>query len=548
VKLIFFLARYSPRSIILAILASSVSGFSNVGLLSVLNAALRAGGKASPRLMVTFIALCLFLPISRFTTEILLTRIAQGALYDLRLKISRQILLTPLRRLEEFGIRRLMTTLTDDIPVITGTLSTLAVLGINTAVVTCGLIYLGWLSRMVLLAVLILMALAITIYELAVNRAMEYYRLARLDGDALFGHFRALTTGIKELKLHRRRRRTFIDEVLSSTAASARGHNVSGATLYSMAASCGQALMYSIIAIVLFWLPRTQHLDSQILIGYTLTLLFIMSPLQVIMNVIPTLGRANVALNRVEEMGLKLAAKGTEDDAPTSSQSPSSIDNLELIGVSHTYRREGEETDFTVGPIDLTLARGELLFLVGGNGSGKTTLAKLIAGLYVPESGEVRLNGQAITDENREFYREHFSMVFSDFFLFDSFIGLEHPQLDAQAREYLVRLHLDHKVEVKDGTISTTDLSQGQRKRLALLTAYLEDRAIYIFDEWAADQDPQFKEIFYYQLLPELKTRGKTIIVISHDDHYYHVADRIIKLDYGSVDKTGYTPLRQPAS
>jgi putative ATP-binding cassette transporter len=544
-KLIFFLVRYSPRSVVLAVLASSISGFSNVGLLSVLNAALRAAGKAPARLVWSFIALCLFLPLSRFTTEVLLTRIAQGALYDLRLKISRQILSTPLRRLEEFGIRRLMTTLTDDIPVITGTLSMLAVLGINAAVVTCGLIYLGWLSWVVLTAVLVLMAVAITIYQLAVVRAIAYYRLARLDGDALFGHFRALTTGIKELKLHRRRRQSFINQVLSSTAASARGHNNSGAALYSLAASCGQALMYSIIGIVLFGLPRVQGLNAQILIGYTLTLLFIMTPLQVIMNTFPNLGKASVAFDRVDQLGLKLATSGTEEDTRSLPPCAPAIERLELTGVSHTYWREGEDKPFRLGPIDLTLASGELLFLVGGNGTGKTTLAKIISGLYIPETGQVLLNGQSITDENREYYREHFSMVFSDFFLFDSLLGLEHPQLDSQARNYLSRLQLDHKVEVKDGAISTMDLSHGQRKRLALLTAYLEDRPIYIFDEWAADQDPQFKEVFYKQLLPELKAKRKAIIVISHDDHYYYVADRIIKLDYGKVDNTANMTLLQ---
>lgn len=547
-KLIYFLARYSPRSILLATIASAVSGFSNVGLLAVLNATLRERGDASSKLIWSFLGFCLFLPLSRFTTEVLLTRIAQGALYDLRLKISRQILSTPLQRLEEFGVRRLMTTLTDDVPVITGTLSMMAVLAINIAVVACGLIYLGWLSRGVLVVVLLLLALAITIYQLAVAKAMGYYRLARLDGDALFGHFRAITTGTKELKLHRRRRETFINVLLKSTAASARGHNISGATLYSLAASSGQALMYTIIAIVLFGLPRGQNLDAQVLTGYTLTLLYLMSPLQVIMNTIPNVGRASVALERVESLGLKLAAKGTEDDAGVWRPRASSVDSIELSGVSHTYQREGEDTPFTLGPIDLALAKGELLFLVGGNGSGKTTLAKLLAGLYVPATGEVRLNGQAITDESREYYREHFSMVFSDFFLFDSLLGLEHPKLDEQAEDYLAKLQLNHKISIKDGAISTTDLSHGQRKRLALLTAYLEDRPIYIFDEWAADQDPHFKEIFYHQLLPELKSKGKTIVVISHDDHYYYVADRIIKLDYGQLEDTIHTPVFQSNS
>jgi putative ATP-binding cassette transporter len=68
------------------------------------------------------------------------------------------------------------------------------------------------------------------------------------------------------------------------------------------------------------------------------------------------------------------------------------------------------------------------------------------------------------------------------------------------------------------------------------LTAYLEDRPIYVFDEWAADQDPQFKEIFYFELLARLKAAGKTAIVISHDDRYYHVADRVVKLNYGLIE------------
>jgi putative ATP-binding cassette transporter len=206
---------------------------------------------------------------------------------------------------------------------------------------------------------------------------------------------------------------------------------------------------------------------------------------------------------------------------------------LELKGVTHSYHREREDSSFILGPIDLTIRPGELIFVTGGNGSGKTTLVKMLTGLYAPEGGEIRLDDEVITLANRDSYRQHFSVVFSDFYLFESFFGMVSSDLDAQALDYLIQLQLDHKVQVKDGKLSTTELSQGQRKRLALLTAYLEDRSIYVFDEWAADQDPQFKEIFYYQLLQDLKARGKTVIVISHDDRYFHVADRILKLDFG---------------
>ncbi|HEY9737473.1 MAG TPA: ATP-binding cassette domain-containing protein, partial [Trichocoleus sp.] len=168
-------------------------------------------------------------------------------------------------------------------------------------------------------------------------------------------------------------------------------------------------------------------------------------------------------------------------------------------------------------------------------GSGKSTLAKLLVGLYSPEAGKVCLNGSPITDQTREAYRQLFSAVFADFFLFEKLLGIDLADLDGEAQTYLERLQLAHKVRVSQGTLSTLNLSQGQRKRLALLTAYLEDRPIYLFDEWASDQDPYFREIFYHQLLPELKQRGKTVLVISHDDRYFMVADRILKLEYGQV-------------
>jgi putative ATP-binding cassette transporter len=207
-----------------------------------------------------------------------------------------------------------------------------------------------------------------------------------------------------------------------------------------------------------------------------------------------------------------------------------------LINVTHTYHIDQEETSFVLGPINLKLHPQELVFIVGGNGSGKSSLAKLITGLYIPDTGEINLHDKLITDQNREWYRQHFSVVFSDFYLFEELLGLEDTNLDILAEKYLRQLQLDHKVTVKDGQFSTTALSQGQRKRLALLTAYLEDRPIYLFDEWAADQDPLFKDIFYNEILPKLRQQGKTILVISHDDRYFHLADRMIKLDYGKIE------------
>jgi putative ATP-binding cassette transporter len=203
--------------------------------------------------------------------------------------------------------------------------------------------------------------------------------------------------------------------------------------------------------------------------------------------------------------------------------------------VKHHYHREREDDNFMLGPIDLTLTPGELVFLVGGNGSGKSTLAKVITGLYRPAEGEIRLNGLAINDQNRDDYRQCFSAVFSDYFLFERIVGTGGADADRRARGYLERLHLDQKVSIADGVFSTTELSQGQRKRLALLCAYIEDRPFYLFDEWASDQDPVFKEVFYTRLLPELRSLGKAVLVITHDDRYFGCADRLVRLDYGRI-------------
>jgi putative ATP-binding cassette transporter len=188
-----------------------------------------------------------------------------------------------------------------------------------------------------------------------------------------------------------------------------------------------------------------------------------------------------------------------------------------------------------LGPINLTLRPGELVFIIGGNGSGKSTFVKLLTGLYPPDSGEITVNGRPLNESVREDYRQQFSAVFSDFYLFDTLAGLGGHDLDQKAQSYLRLLGLDDKVHVEHGVLSTTALSQGQRRRLALLAAYLEDRPVYVFDEWAADQDPVYRQIFYSKFLPELKALGKTVVVITHDDRYFYLGDRVIKLEYGKI-------------
>jgi putative ATP-binding cassette transporter len=532
--------RHSLAMVVAVALTGIVSGGINIALLALINSALNRTQAASTVAIATFASLCVLLPVFRFTSEYLLVQLSSRAIFELRMQLSRSILGAPLRMLEELGTHRLLAALTDDMPMISAALSTLPLICMHLAIVAGSLIYLGWLSRVGLLGVLFFIAVGVVIYQALMVKAQKYFHRTREKLDVLFQNFRALTEGTKELKLHRRRRESFLSNELEATAGFIREQNVTGNTIYAAGRSWGQVLVFVLLGLLLFMRPSVLALDQNVLTGFVLTLLFLTTPLEVILNALPTLSRAKVAAGKVQALGLSLAANATEPAGALTAVSGMRLDRLELSGVTHTYFREREDENFVLGPIDLKFNPGDLVFLIGGNGSGKTTLLKLITGLYVPEAGEIRLNGKVINDQTRDFYRQHFSVVFSDFFLFETLLGLDTNDLDEEARRFLVQLQLDHKVKVKDGALSTTELSQGQRKRLALLTAFLEDRALYVFDEWAADQDPYFKEIFYFQILPELKARGKTVIITSHDDRYFHMADRIVKLDYGRIDSDQY--------
>lgn len=539
-KLIAFLlhsakeVRYSRSIVLVVILAGFIAGACNAGLLAAVGMTL-GGTRPAQQLWLKFTALCIAMLVSRIVSGILLLLLSQGVMFDLRLRLSRQILGVPLRNLEQLGAHRLLAALTTDISTISEAIRNIPVICMHIAIVIGCLIYLGWLSWSVLLAVVCFMVLGSLSYQILIMKGAAYLNRAREQWDELYKNFSALTEGSKELKLHYRRRQTFLSQNLQSSAAALRHQNVMANSIFTVASSWGQLLIFVLIGLLLYALPSFRNISIPTLTAYAITLLYMMGPLEVILNSMPGLSNANVALRKVEKLGISLDDQATETDRGAPPEPERQWESLELSGVKHTYYRERENSVFTLGPLDLTVSLGELIFLVGGNGSGKTTLAKLLAGLYIPESGEIRLNGQLITDDLREYYRQYFSVVFSDFFLFESLLGLDDSELDTKARDYLSKLQLEHKVNLENGVLSTTDLSQGQRKRLALLTAYLENRPIYVFDEWAADQDPLFKEIFYYQLLPELKARNKTVVVISHDDRYYHVADRIVKLDFGQI-------------
>lgn len=540
-RLIRFLlraARHIPFAgglLTLSLITSLVAGGASAALVGFINEIVNGAVALSRNTLLAFGGLCLLLPMARLVSEAVLIRLTGRAVFGLRLALARQILAAPLKTLEEKGSPKLLAALTQDITSVSNAVTQLPQLTMQLAVLAGCLGYLVWLSPMMFLVFAGVLVVGVLTYQLPLNRALGHLFRARQRWDELFEHFKALTDGIKELKLNRRRRQAFFDDQLEATAESLYRTGVRGGTIYAAAASWGQLLLFVTIGGVLVLGYLVWNVEVRVLTGFSLMILYMMTPLEVVLNIFPTFGQAAVSAQAVERLGLGLDAEARGDEQPTELAPAGSWRELTLEGVRHTYHREGEDSSFTLGPLDLTVQRGELLFLVGGNGSGKTTLMKLLVGLYEPEAGRILLDGEEISEQDREAYRQLFSAIFFDFYLFQALLGVVPDGLEQRVEEFLRKLHLSHKVQLREGALTTTELSQGQRKRLALMTAYLENRPIYVFDEWAADQDPSFKEIFYRQLLPELKAAGHTAVVISHDSRYFELADRIVRLEEGQL-------------
>lgn len=514
-----------------------LSGLLSAGVLAFINYVLHHPSDHSLLVVLGFVALVAAKILAHLGSQILLVRFSQDTILDLSLSLCAKIVRAPLLRSEQRGASHILVTLTDDVSWVTWAIQCFPNFLMNGALVLgCG-IFLAWLSWSVFLGVLGVAVVSVLVHQWLHTSVRDIIAASREARAELFQRFRSLTDGLKELLMHRARRREFIEEDVRGAAELYRKTNLEATRIQALLGAWNQVSLYFLIGFIIFLFPSFGLISPEALTGYIVAMIYMMGPISTIISVAPTLERGQVALENIERLGISL------DVSPEGLQTRDVVDLepgispiVQWTDVVFSYGADnGADTPFTLGPISLELCPGELVFVIGGNGSGKSTLVKVLSGLYQPVRGDIRLADTTITDENREWYREHFSVIFSDFYLFKKLLGQSDSHVQRLAPQYLRLLHLDQKVTVRDRAFSTLDLSQGQRKRLALVTAYLEDRQIYVFDEWAADQDPQYKEVFYKTLLPDLRARGKTVIVITHDDRYFHLGNQIIKLDDGKV-------------
>ena len=515
---------------VLSVLSAGLS----VAVLAFISQRLLAGGADLPVVLLQFALLLVALLATATAAQVTLHVLGHRMVYGLRRDLVRRVLATDIEQLEKVGGPHLLAALSTDLRNLTIAFVHLPELVYGAALSVAALGWLAWLAPG-LFAVTVAWLLGTALMGVwLVGRINFHVGKVREGDDHLYQDYQSMIDGRKELALNRPRAARFFDEEFDGHARGSRDHVTRADICNGVAGNLANVLVLALIGVLFYLAAGRGWADANTASIFALTILLLRTPLIGAVAALPTLLAARVSLRKLT--GLELAEDTT--DLQARGDTLAGFSTLSLQGVHYRYPDQDDAPGFAVGPLDLTIRRGELIFVQGGNGSGKSTFARLLTGLYRPQQGKLRVDGELVTEVNRVAFRQLFSSVFTDFHLFSRLLkgdGTEVAAADVDA--WLATLGMQHKVRQQDGRLSDIRFSQGQRKRLALLMAVMETRDCLLLDEWAADQDPQFRQFFYLDLLPRLQAAGKTIIAITHDDHYFDRADRLLKMDSGRLEE-----------
>nr|WP_162303246.1 cyclic peptide export ABC transporter [Pantoea allii] len=533
-KLLAYLYRQEPVRFLFSIIFGILSGLSGAGLVNIISHSVVNSESKTLLLMLQFFGLCFIYMISKTASEVIIMKLTQQAVFKMRVDLSRKLLYTPYKQIQKMGSAKLLVILTKDIETFLQATKWVPIVFGNMMVISGCLAYIASFSLDYFFFIVLTLTVCAVAFNLVQRRPLRKLKKVRAQLDILYDHFQNLIEGSKELLLNSKRGDLFISKLLTPSSVYFKELFISSRKSYILLLNSSSIIFYLTIGVVLFFSPKMFTQNDGTIATVTLVLLYLVRPITETVSSLPFLQDAAISLSKILDLENELpeyVAMNIHEDPFSSGE----FTGLILNNIYHTYPSATDDSQFLLGPLNLKVNPGELLFIIGGNGSGKTTLAMLLLGLYVPDQGRIILNGVDVNDNNRIHYRQNFSAIFSDFHLFEKLLSADDMGSTARVNYYINALQMQHKVKIVDGNFSTIKLSTGQRKRLALISSFLEDRPIYLFDEWAADQDPVFKRVFYTELLPELKSRGKSVIIISHDDSYFEVADRIIKIESGNI-------------
>ena len=521
--------RLDPVRSSIATMTGIVGGIASAALMAILTKCLAAPGDS--RLAFAFLALCALSLFFKNLSESLLLDLTQEAIVNYRRDVSLRILGAPFERLNLIGRGKLFSVVTQDIDIFLQVFQLIPRVFGNLVVIAALLAYVAWVSLPAFVFSIVIFTVFLCAYLVLEREPQRGMGQVRSQFDQIHSAFRGLIDGARELKLSPDGGIHYVNRILVPSVERFRSLFQRVMRQYLWLSNGGIMAFYVAIGLILFVAPSQFAVPYHAAVVAALVLLYLSRPTYEWMAAMPLLRQAAQSLTRMEELSLGLVER---EAASLDGRLIKNV-TLELRGLSYEYDAVRGETGFRLGPLDLTINPNEILFIVGGNGSGKSTLVMLLASLFVPSDGSLNLAGIEISPATTAWYRAHISVIFSDFHLFDHVFSNSNTDLQLRAEYLLQRLSLHEKVRLQDGQFSTTALSTGQRKRLALVATLLQDKPILVLDEWAADQDPSHRRFFYTELLPELKRAGKTIIVITHDEMYFDCADRIVSIVEGRM-------------
>ena len=490
-----------------------------------------------------FSALVLLLLVTTFVSQYALTRLGHQFVYELRTKLVKQIIDTKVPQIDHLGSARLLASLSSDIQSITVAFVRMPELVQGVILSTGVALYLGWLSLPLLLIIMVWIVMTIWISTILVKHVYHHLTAIREINDELYADYQSIIEGRKELALNHHRAEKLYKHDFLNHAQSYQERIIKADTYHLSAVNWSNIMMFAAIGVV-FAVSNYLDIPMGVATTFSLTILFMQSPLLHAVGAYPTMQTAQVALDKIQSLELAECQSTFITDIVVNNWQSISFNDISYRYASidtdanevMVKENENENSTDILKSVNLILKRGDVVFLIGANGSGKSTLAKIITGIFTPSIGAVKIDSQLVDSENNADYRQLFSAIFSDQHLFKQLIGREGQQPDeALVNTWLHKLNLQDKVSVTDNQLSTDKLSQGQRKRLAMLIAVAEQKDILLLDEWAADQDPAFRRVFYQTLIPELKALGKTLFIISHDDGYFEHADRLLLMKEGRL-------------
>jgi putative ATP-binding cassette transporter len=534
-KLFTLYMRQAPLGALAAIAIGILNGVISAWLIAIISGQLSNPAAVTWRNGAAFAGICLLRLATGIAAHWIMIRLSQRAICDLRQALADGILKAPLSQIERLGSARLTAFFGEDIPRVATVVINVPYFCINVITLIACLAYIGYLSLFLAGIVAGCTALGLLSYLLPVMIANRQLLHARAAEDTFFSHVRDLLAGIRELKQHPARREEFVKDRLRPTIQDLYRLNCRGVSIYAAAANWMRLLFFLMVGVLL--LINSEYLAAPVdrLAAVVLTLLYVMAPVEAICNSLPHFARANIALHELARIGTVLIERA-ESFPIARPDNRRHFEQLHLKGISYEYEPADEKTAFRLGPIDLSLSRGRIVFLTGSNGGGKTTLAKVLAGLYLPQTGTLLLDDHPVTAADHEAYRARCAVLWSESFVFPTIPRALDARQQHRAAEMLQEWNMSDRVSLNRGHFSaTTALSSGQQKRLALINATLADADIYVFDEWAANQDPQYTARFYRRYLRDLADQGKIILVISHDEHYFDIADRMLTLERGML-------------